>query len=80
MAVDDVGGHVCRAWCERPSSPHPPPPSTFPGSDELHGSLRESVPALLFILFFLKERVMYTQQLVCRGSGEDRRVTRSVFH
>ncbi|TNN68004.1 hypothetical protein EYF80_021796 [Liparis tanakae] len=41
----------------------------FPSSDELPGSLCKSVPTVLFILFFLKESMMYTQQLVCRGSG-----------
>lgn len=46
------------------------PSSTFPGGDELPRSLCQSVSTVLFILFLLKESVMYTQQLVRRGSGQ----------
>lgn len=46
------------------------PPSTFPSGNELPRSLCQSVSTVFFILFFLKESVMYAQQLVCRGSGQ----------
>lgn len=55
------------------------PSSTFPSGDELPRSLCQSVSTVFFILFFLKESVMYTQQLVRRGSGQGWRLTPRVF-
>lgn len=46
------------------------PSSAFSSSYEFPWSLCQSVSAVFFILFFLKESMMYTQQLVCRCSGQ----------
>lgn len=54
-------------------------PLTFPGGDELPRPLRESVSAVLFVLLLLEESVMYTQQLVCGGSGQGRCLRLRVF-
>lgn len=54
--------------------------STFPSSDELPRSFCQSVSTVFFILFFLKESVMHTQQLVCRGSGQGWWLTLRVIH
>lgn len=54
--------------------------STFSSSDKLPSSLLQSAPPAFLILLFLKESVTYAQQLVCGGSGQGRRLTRSGFH
>lgn len=45
--------------------------STFTSSNKLSGSPCQPVPSVFFILFFLKESVVHTQQLVCGSSGEE---------
>lgn len=61
------------------SVPLPSPSSTFPSCDELPRSLCQSVSTVFFILFFLKESMTYTQQLVCWGSGQNRWLGLRVF-
>lgn len=80
------GSHVCRVSCqgghisERSLACIPLfTSSAFPSSDELPRSLCQPVSTVSLFLILLKESMMHTEQLVCRGYGQGWRLRLRLF-